>query len=184
MILPSINKQFQYYQSLGTKTFDQLTDDQLFWRSDEEANSIAIIVNHLHGNMLSRWTDFLTSDGEKEWRTRDLEFENQITNREELNQKWNEGWQCVFNALKGLTEENLNDIIYIRNQGHSVLEAILRQLAHYAYHVGQIVTLGRQLKGTAWTSLSIPRGQSKAFNAAKFSEDKKRQHFTDEFLGK
>lgn len=184
MALESIIKQFQYYKSLGSKTFEQLTDDDLFWRSDAEANSIAIIVNHLHGNMLSRWTNFLTSDGEKEWRTRDAEFEDGITNREELNRKWEEGWDCLFEAITPLSQQDMDRTVYIRNMGHTVLEALLRQLAHYAYHVGQIVHLGRQLKGLKWQSLSIPKGKSQQYNQVKFSPGKRKQHFTDDFLKK
>ena len=132
--------------------------------------------------MLSRWTDFLTSDGEKEWRNRDAEFENDIATRDELLAKWNEGWACLFAALKGLRPEDLDRIIYIRNQGHTVMEAINRQLAHYPYHIGQIVFLGKMLCDTNWKSLSIPRGNSNQFNAEKFAQEKAKAHFTDEFL--
>lgn len=180
--LDSTIKQFEYYKMLGDKTFEQLTDDQLFWQYNAESNSIAIIVKHLWGNMLSRWTDFLTTDGEKEWRNRDAEFENDIATRAELLEKWNEGWACLFTALKGLRPEDLDRIIYIRNQGHTVMEAINRQLAHYPYHIGQIVFLGKMLCGTNWKSLSIPRGNSNQFNAEKFAQEKTKAHFTDEFL--
>lgn len=180
--LLSVRKQFEYYKMLGEKTFSQLTDDQLFKQANAESNSIAIIVNHLWGNMMSRWTDFLTSDGEKEWRNRDLEFENVITNREELVQKWNEGWNCLFTALDSITNQNFDSTIYIRNQGHSVVEAINRQLAHYSYHVGQITYLGKMLAGSNWQSLSIPKGGSKAYNNVKFEQPKSRTHFTDEYL--
>ena len=180
--LDSTIKQFEYYKMLGDKTFDQLTDDQLFWQYNAESNSIAVIVKHLWGNMLSRWTDFLTSDGEKKWRNRDAEFENDIATRAELLAKWNEGWACLFAALKGLRPEDLDRIIYIRNQGHTVMEAINRQLAHYPYHIGQIVFLGKMLCDTNWKSLSIPRGNSGQFNAEKFAQEKAKAHFTDEFL--
>ena len=180
--LDSTIKQFEYYKMLGDKTFEQLTDNQLFWQYNAESNSIAVIVKHLWGNMLSRWTDFLTSDGEKEWRNRDAEFENDIASRAELLAKWNEGWTCMFAALKGLRPEDLDSIIYIRNQGHTVMEAINRQLAHYPYHIGQIVFLGKMLCDTNWKSLSIPRGNSNQFNAEKFAKEKTKAHFTDEFL--
>jgi hypothetical protein len=180
--LDSTIKQFEYYKMLGDKTFEQLTEEQLFWQYNKESNSIAVIVKHLWGNMLSRWTDFLTTDGEKEWRNRDAEFENDINSREELLQKWNEGWTCLFNALNSLKEEDLNKIIYIRNQGHTVIEAINRQLAHYPYHIGQIVFSGKMLCNGNWTSLSIPKGNSGQYNQQKFSKDKSRAHFTDEFL--
>lgn len=180
--LDSVKKQFEYYKMLGEKTFSQLTDIQLFEQYNDESNSIAIIVKHLWGNMLSRWTDFLTTDGEKEWRKRDAEFENDITNRAELLKKWNEGWTCLFNAINQLTENDLNKEIFIRNQGHSVTEAINRQLAHYPYHIGQIVFIGKMLCNNKWTSLSIPKGNSKEYNKEKFLKPKQKQHFTDEYL--
>ena len=180
--LESVRKQFAYYQMLGDKTFEQLSEAQLFWRYNADSNSIAIIVNHLWGNMLSRWTDFLEADGEKQWRDRETEFEQTIQNRAELIQKWEEGWQCLFQALDQVTSDNLEQLIYIRNQGHTVMEAINRKLAHYAYHVGQIVFIGKMLKGEQWQSLFIPKGQSEAFNAEKFSQPAQRQHFTDEYL--
>lgn len=180
--LSSIIKQFEYYKMLGDKSFDQLSDDQLFWKANEESNSIAAIVKHLWGNMLSRWTDFLTSDGEKEWRDREGEFADDITNREDMIMKWNHGWDCLFAALRPLTEEDLEKIIYIRNQGHTVTEAINRQLAHYSYHVGQIVFVGKMVRGSAWESLSIPRGKSDAYNTEKFAQPPKQEHFTEEFL--
>lgn len=158
--LESVLKQFEYYKSLGEKTFAQLTDEQLFLQYNEECNSIATIVKHLSGNMLSRWTDFLTTDGEKEWRTRDAEFENDIKTRAALLQIWNEGWQCVFNAIKSLNETDLLKTIYIRAEAHTVTEAINRQLAHYPYHVGQIVFIGKMFCNENWTSLSIPKKRS------------------------
>lgn len=180
--LNSAKKQFDYYKMLGEKTFSQLTDEQLFKKLNEEGNSIAAIVKHLWGNMLSRWTDFLTTDGEKEWRQRDEEFENDIADRTELLEKWNEGWNCLFNAINSLTEEDLTKEIFIRNQGHTVTEAINRQLAHYPYHVGQIVFIGKFLCNKNWKSLSIPKGNSKEYNANKFSQPKHKQHFTDEYI--
>jgi len=182
--LESTIKQFEYYKLLGEKTFAQLSDEQLFWQYNEESNSIATIVKHLWGNMLSRWTDFLTTDGEKEWRKRDEEFDNDIVDRVELLAKWNEGWTCLFNAINSLTENDLTKEIFIRNQGHNVTEAVNRQLAHYPYHIGQIVFIGKMFCNEKWTSLSIPRGNSKEYNADKFSEPKHKQHFTDEYLNK
>lgn len=178
--LSSVRKQFQYYKSLGDKTFSQVTDDKLFWQYNDESNSIAIMVNHLHGNMMSRWTDFLTTDGEKEWRKRDEEFEDSIRTKEELIKKWDEGWQCLFNAINPLTEKDLDKEIYIRNMGHSITEAINRQLAHYSYHVGQIVFLGKMIQNEHWDSLSIPKGNSKSYNKDKFSKPKRKEHFTDD----
>jgi hypothetical protein len=180
--LESVKKQFAYYKMLGDKTFPQVQDEQLFWQYNDDSNSIATIVKHLWGNMLSRWTDFLTSDGEKGWRDRDAEFENDLNSRKQLLDKWEEGWTCLFKALDSLTTEDLNKIIYIRNQGHTVTEAINRQLAHYPYHIGQIVFLGKMLAGNAWISLSIPKGRSNTYNTEKFSKPKEKGHFTDEFL--
>lgn len=180
--LESVHKQFQYYQQLAEKAISQLDDEDLFWQYNPESNSIAIIVNHLWGNMMSRFTDFLTTDGEKEFRQRDLEFEDVIKTKQELMDKWQEGWACTYAALDAVNEENFDTIIYIRNQGHTITEALNRQMAHYAYHIGQIVYLGRMIKGSKWISLSIPKGESKSFNAKKFSEEKKRGHFTDDFL--
>ena len=182
--LESAKKQFEYYKMLGDKTIAQLPDDKLFLQYKDESNSIAIIVKHLSGNMLSRWTDFLTSDGEKEWRHRDAEFENDIQTKTELIQKWNQGWDCLFIALNSLTIEDLSKTIYIRNQGHSITEAINRQLAHYPYHVGQMVFIGKMICNEKWTSLSIPKGNSKSYNNEKFSKDKHNEHFTEEFLKK
>lgn len=179
--LQSVIKQFEYYKMLGEKTFAQVPEEKLFWQYNEESNSIAVIIQHLWGNMLSRWTDFLHSDGEKEWRDRDAEFENGTTTKEELLGKWEEGWKVLMDTLHSLQEEDLGKIIYIRNEGHTVLEAINRQLAHYPYHIGQIVFIGKMCAGK-WTSLSIPRKASQKFNEERFSKPKRRQHFADEFL--
>ena len=132
--------------------------------------------------MLSRWTDFLTSDGEKEWRNREEEFINDIKTKSELLAMWEKGWDCLFNALNSISSSDLSKIIYIRNQGHTVMEAINRQLAHYPYHIGQIVFIGKMLMNDKWNSLSIPRGNSQAYNADKFSQPKQKQHFTDQYL--
>ena len=170
--LESAKKEFGYYKLLGEKTFSQLTDEQLFIEANSESNSIATIVKHLRGNMLSRWTDFLTTDGEKEWRKRDEEFENDISTREELLQKWQEGWSCLFKAHDSISDDDLSRVIYIRNQGHTILEAINRQLSHYPYHIGQIVFIGKMLSDKNWNSLSIPKGGSKEYNRDKFSKPK------------
>lgn len=178
----SVIKQFEYYKLLGDKTISQLADDKLVWQYNEESNSIATIVKHLSGNMLSRWTDFLTSDGEKAWRNRDAEFENDIHTKEAIVELWEEGWKCFLETLKNLKEEDLEKIIYIRNQGHTVVEAINRQLAHYPYHVGQIVFIGKMILNEKWQTLSIAKGKSTNYNAEKFSKEKHREHFTKEFL--
>ncbi|MFZ1592656.1 MAG: DUF1572 family protein [Chitinophagales bacterium] len=179
--LQSAIKQFEYYKLLGEKTFNQMPDEKLFWQMNEDSNSVATIVKHLSGNMLSRWTDFLNSDGEKEWRNRDAEFENDMDTRQKMMTVWQAGWEVFLQTLNDLTEADLDKMIYIRNQGHTVMEAITRQLAHYPYHIGQIVYIGK-LCATEWQSLSIPRGNSQQFNAEKFSKPKEKAHFTDEVL--
>ena len=173
-------KLFKYYKSLGEKTINQISKEELFWQYNEESNSIAIIIKHLSGNMLSRWTDFLTSDGEKEWRKRDGEFEDSIKSKKELEKIWNKGWDCLFNALGTLSEEDLNKTVYIRNMSQSVSDAINRQLAHYAYHVGQIVFIGKMMNNKDWKSLSIPKGDSIKYNKEKFNIPKQGKHFTDD----
>ncbi len=182
--LTSVRKQFEYYKLLGEKTFDQLSDEQLFWQYNEESNSIATIVQHLWGNMMSRWTDFLTTDGEKEWRRRDEEFVPMVKTREQLLQQWNEGWACLFAALDSLTEQHLEQEVFIRNMGQTVVDAINRQLAHYPYHIGQIIYIGKMLCNSGWNSLSIPRGKSTEYNSEKFARPKHTEHFTDEALGR
>ncbi|MBV6647326.1 MAG: DUF1572 family protein [Cyclobacteriaceae bacterium] len=169
----------KYYKSLGEKTFDQLSEEQLRWSPGEDSNSIATIVKHLWGNMLSRWTNFLQEDGEKPWRERDAEFENDVDSKDEMLSKWQEGWECFLGALESLTGEDLKKTVYIRNEGHSVVDAIQRQMAHYPYHIGQIVFIGKVLKGSDWKSLSIPKNQSVAYNAEKFKGEKGNKHFTD-----
>jgi hypothetical protein len=178
--LESVKKQFLYYKMLGEKAMEQLEPEQLFVSINEDTNSIAVIVKHLSGNMLSRWTDFLTTDGEKETRNRDAEFENDLHTKEEVLATWNAGWDCFFAALDSLQPEQLSDIIYIRNEGHTVIEAINRQLAHYPYHIGQIVFYAKQLKNSDWDSLSIPKNKSNSYNADKFAQEKAIKNFTEE----
>ena len=177
--LKSIEKQFVYYKSLGDKTFSKLTFEELQWCTGED-NSIAVIAKHIAGNMLSRWTNFKTEDGEKPWRNRDQEFEHTFTSKEALIAYWEEGWHCLFKAIKDTQPNELESIIYIRNQGHTILEAFNRQLAHYSYHIGQVVFLGKMIKGDQWQSLSIPKGASKNYNQDKFSKQKGKRHFTDD----
>lgn len=180
--LSSAKKQFAYYKLLGEQTINQLPDEALFWQYNAESNSISLIVKHLWGNMLSRWTDFLTTDGEKDWRNRDSEFEDDSRTRAALMNRWNAGWDCLLSTLDSLQDADLQKEIFIRNMGHSVVEAINRQLAHYPYHVGQIVFIGKMALDSNWTSLSIPRGNSKDYNAGKFAQPKRKEHFTDELL--
>jgi hypothetical protein len=153
----------RYYKRLAERAMEQIRDDALVASLDSEANSIAIIVKHLAGNMRSRFTDFLTSDGEKPDRKRDTEFEAPPKTRAELMGMWESGWQRVFSALAPLTEEHLSQKVYIRSEAHSVMQAIDRQIAHYAYHVGQIVFLAKHFAGPNWSSLTVPRGKSEEF---------------------
>jgi len=182
--LASAIKQFEYYKLLGEKAMNQLDEKQLFIVPSAESNSIAIIVQHLSGNIISRWTDFLTSDGEKEWRMRDEEFEEVINSKAELINLWDKGWNVLFTTLHSLSNDDLGKIIYIRNQGCTAQDAINRQLAHYPYHIGQMVFLAKLLVNQQWQSLSIPKNQSKEYNTDKFSKDRSIQHFTDEILKK
>ncbi|QEC76950.1 DUF1572 domain-containing protein [Mucilaginibacter ginsenosidivorax] len=167
--LKSAITQFAYYKKLGEKTFAQLNDADLFWQFNAESNSIAVIIKHLSGNMLSRWTNFLITDGEKEWRNRDTEFEETINTREQIMAAWDQGWDCLFNALNSLTAEDWKKTVKIRNEPHRIEDAINRQLAHYPYHIGQIVFIGKMITGSKWQSLSIPKGNSDKYNADKFA---------------
>jgi hypothetical protein len=178
--LNSILKQFNYYKFLGDKTLEQLENSQIFKSIGIEDNSIAIIVKHLHGNMLSRWTNFLTEDGEKNWRKREEEFVNNATKKSEVLDLWEKGWTVLFTTLENLHPTDLETEVFIRNMGHSVPEAIHRQLAHYAYHIGQIVFIGKSLQQSNWKSLSIPKGNSEVYNKEKFSKPKRTEHFTDD----
>jgi hypothetical protein len=162
--LQSALKEFRDYKALGDKTFVQLEEKDFHFQPNEECNSIAIIIQHLHGNMLSRFTNFLNEDGEKQWRQRDDEFEIHSFTKEQLLKLWEDGWQIVLNTIESLRPEDLSKTIFIRSKPHSVMAAINRQLTHYASHVGQIILLGKIIKGKTWQTLSIPRGQSKAFN--------------------
>jgi hypothetical protein len=156
-------ERFISVKSLGDKTLNQLSDEEIHWNYNSESNSVAIIIKHLSGNMVSRWSDFLTSDGEKEYRNRDEEFIDDITTKAELITVWENGWKVLIDTLTDLSETDLLKYILIRGEKHLVLEAIERQMAHYAYHVGQIVYVGKQLKDNNWKSLSIPKGKSEDY---------------------
>jgi hypothetical protein len=169
--LKSARKIFSDYKRLAEKAMEQLSNEQLYWQPDKESNSIAIIVKHLRGNMLSRWTNFLTEDGEKAWRDRDTEFEMDWNDRDTIISKWEEGWSCLFNTIDSLKEDDLSKIAMTRGEPNTVLEAINRQIAHYASHIGQIIYLGKMMKQEDWHTLSIARGKSKEFNA-KMAEKK------------
>ena len=160
-------REFRRMKALGDGALAQAPDTELTRALDSESNSLAVLVRHLSGNMLSRWTDFLETDGEKPWRNRDGEFaERTGAERAELIAAWEEGWRCLFRALDGLGDDDLGRAVRIRGEELTVLQAILRQVSHYGYHVGQMVFLARHLVGPAWTSLSIPRGASGTFHAA------------------
>jgi hypothetical protein len=179
---------FRDYKKLAERAFAQIGDEDLFRTLDEETNSIAVNIKHMAGNMLSRWTDFLTTDGEKPNRDRDMEFEMLPgTTRDDMLAYWEKGWKCVFDAVEPLTPEDLMRTIVIRGQKHTVLQAINRQIAHYAYHTGQIVYLAKHFKSTEWQSLSVPRNKSAEFNAhleKKLSEssDTPRENRLDEVI--
>ena len=155
---------FRYYKKLAEGAMEQVSDEQLFTALDEDMNSIAIIAKHMAGNMRSRWTDFLTSDGEKPDRNRDTEFVAPPATRKDLMQVWNAGWERIFQALEPLSNKDLEREVFIRGEAHSVMQAINRQIAHYAYHCGQIVFLAKHLKGNSWKTLSVPRNKSAEFN--------------------
>ena len=155
---------FGYYKKLTERAMEQVTDEQLFAVMDGEMNSIAIIAKHIVGNMRSRWTDFLASDGEKADRRRDTEFEDPPATRAELMKLWEQGWNFVFTALEPLSDADMERTVEIRGEPHSVMQAINRQIAHYAYHCGQIVFLAKHLQATQWKSLTVPRGRSEEFN--------------------
>jgi len=159
-------RRLKYYKDLGEKAFDQLNDADFHFQPNEESNSTAIIIQHIYGNMMSRWTNFLTEDGEKEWRQRDEEFEIHLLNKQQLIELWQKGWACFFNALESLSEDDLLKTVHIRNEPLSVIDAINRQLAHYPHHIGQILYIGKMIKNKEWKNLSIPRKQSQQYNNA------------------
>jgi hypothetical protein len=172
---------FRDYKKLAERAFAQITDTDFFKTIDEESNSIAVNIKHMAGNMLSRWTDFLTTDGEKPERNRDIEFVMLPgTTREEMVAYWDRGWKCVFAAIEPLTPDDLMRTVTIRGQEHSVIQAINRQIAHYAYHVGQIVFLAKYFKSSEWQSLSVPRNRPAEFNV--YLEDKVKESAREERL--
>jgi hypothetical protein len=169
--LQTVIRRVKYYKDLGDKTFEQLNDADFHYQPNEESNSIAVIIQHVAGNMLSRWTNFLTEDGEKEWRQRDDEFAVHDYSKQQILEIWEKGWSCFINALESLNEDDLLKTIYIRQEGLSVIDAVNRQLAHYPYHVGQIVYIGRIIKDHSWKNLSIPKSQSLEYNKSETVKD-------------
>lgn len=162
--LQSAIKRLLYYKELGDKTFARLNEAAFHFQPNEESNSIAIIIQHLNGNMLSRWTDFLITDGEKDWRNRDIEFDVQQLSKQQLLDLWDAGWACFLNAIGNLKENDLLKTIHIRSESLTVTDAINRQLAHYPYHVGQIIYASKMIQSSNWESLSIPKNKSQDFN--------------------
>ena len=181
--LASISERFRFYKNLGEDALEQIPDNQLHWQVNETGNSVYLIVKHISGNMVSRFTDFLTTDGEKSWRNRDKEFEYESEFENEFEREgekevrkkmihiWDEGWDCLFKNLSTVNDTDLERTVYIRKEPHTVVEALNRQLGHYAYHIGQLVFLGKMICGKDWKSLSIPKGQSEAFNREMFSKN-------------
>ena len=169
LYLDSAKKRLLSYKELAEKTFTQLNDQQIHWQPAGEPNNIYIIVKHMSGNMLSRFTDFLTTDGEKPWRQRDAEFIDDAPNATmaDMLAMWNKGWDCLINAIDSLQEEDLSKTVLIRTEPLTVIDALNRQLSHYPYHVGQIVYLGKIMRVEGWQSLSIPVGQSQLYNQEK-----------------
>jgi len=164
--LQSVIKRLTYYKELGDKTFGQLKEEDLHFTPNAESNSIALIIQHMAGNMLSRWTHFLTEDGEKEWRNRDAEFETGQRSKKELIETWETGWDCFLSAVSSLKKKDLKKKISIRREELTVVDAINRQLAHYPYHVGQIIFIAKIIKNKGWKNLSIPKGRSLVYNSS------------------
>jgi len=164
-------RRLKYYKDLGDKTFEQLNEWDFHYQPNDESNSIAVIIQHMAGNMLSRWTNFLTEDGEKEWRKRDEEFEIHTYTKQQLLELWEKGWTCFFDALESLKKKDLKKTVHIRKEPLTVIDAINRQLAHYPYHVGQIIFLAKIIKNKSWKNLSIPRGDSQQYNNAAAIKD-------------
>ena len=164
-------RRLQYYKELGEKTFSRLEEKDFHWQPSSESNSIAVIIQHVAGNMLSRWTNFLTEDGEKDWRQRDDEFEIHTYSKQQLIEIWDKGWKCFLDALESLSENDFLKTIYIRKEPLTAVDAINRQLAHYPYHIGQMVYIGRMIRNDEWKSLSIPKGASQQYNQADHVKD-------------
>ncbi|TPN83970.1 DUF1572 family protein [Aquimarina algicola] len=171
--LENIKKQFESYKEVADKTISQLTEKDLYWKYDEESNDIACIMMHMSENMLSRWTDFFYSDGEKSWRDRDQEFTTQDLSYDELIEQWEKGWNCLYTALNTINESNFHKPILIRNKEVKLIESITRQIAHYPYHIGQIAFIGKMILKEKWKSPSIPKGKSKEYIQSEFEKNSK-----------
>jgi len=171
--LKNIKKQFESYKKVADKTISQLVEKDLYWRYNEESNDIASIMIHVSENMISRWTDFFESDGEKEWRDRENEFSIQDLNYYELTERWEKGWNCLFDALNTIDETNFHRSILIRNKKVKLIESITRQIAHYPYHIGQIAFIGKMILNEKWLSPSIPKGKSNEYIQLEFEKNSK-----------
>lgn len=171
--LANVKKQFQSYKEVAEKTIDQLEEQDLYWKYNEASNNIASIMIHLSENMLSRWTDFLESDGEKPWRDRESEFEVQGLSISALKERWESGWTCLFSAIDMMNETNFDKPILIRNKKVKIIESLTRQIAHYPYHIGQIAFIGKMILNGKWDSPSIPKGESKAYILMEFEKNSK-----------
>ncbi len=169
--IDTLTRRLKYYKQLGEKAMEQLEEKDLHYRYNEECNSIAVIIQHISGNMLSRFTNFLTEDGEKEWRQRDEEFEEHPLSKQAILTIWEKGWSCLFDAIDRLNEEDLVKNIYIRKEPLTVIDALNRQLAHYPHHIGQILYIGKMIKGPDWKNLSIPKGRSDEYNKSNAVKD-------------
>jgi len=168
--IENVQKIFLQYKDLGEKAIAQVEDKRLFWSFNNESNSIAVIVQHISGNMISRFTNFYEEDGEKSWRNRDLEFEPVLSTRHEVLEAWTNGWNVFLQVIHSLEAADLQKSVVIRGEQHTVVEALQRQLAHYSYHIGQIVFLSKMVAQDSWKSLSIPKNQSDDFNKRKFGK--------------
>ncbi len=169
--LQTVIRRVKYYKDLGDRTFEQLTDADLHYQPNAASNSIAVIIQHMTGNMLSRWTNFLTEDGEKEWRDRDDEFAIHNYSKRQIIETWEKGWTCFLDTLGSLKEDDLLKTVHIRKEPLTVIDAVNRQLAHYPYHIGQIVYIGRMIRDHGWKNLSIPKGQSLQYNTGTQAKD-------------
>lgn len=169
--LLTVIQRLKYYKDLGDKTFQQLVDADFHYTPDETSNSIAVIIQHIAGNMISRWTNFLTEDGEKEWRNRDDEFEIHHYSKQQLLDLWENGWTCFFTAIETLKKKDLKKTVYIRKEALTVIDAINRQLAHYPYHIGQMIYIAKIIKNQNWKNLSIPKRQSSQYNMENKTKD-------------
>lgn len=177
--LNDIQKQYSYHKQLAEKAIHQVSEEEFFWQQHEHVNSIAIIVKHISGNLLSRFHDFRTSDGEKSWRNRDDEFENHSYVKDDYMEVWQKAWTVLENELESLSAENMADTIYIRQQAHLIPTALIRSVTHTAHHIGQIIHQAKIIRGENWTSLSIPKGQSQQFNAQLKASSDQKKHYTD-----